>query len=45
KNFTARLQTLTLDNEYQPNARFSVANVNKDEWKNLLDAVIAKFSK
>jgi anaerobic carbon-monoxide dehydrogenase, CODH/ACS complex subunit epsilon len=45
KNFTARLQTLTLDNEYQPNARFSLANVNAAEWKKFLDAVIAKFAK
>jgi CO dehydrogenase/acetyl-CoA synthase complex epsilon subunit len=45
KNFTARLQTLTLDNEYQPNARFSLGNVNDTEWKAFLDAVIAKFAK
>ncbi|HME54046.1 MAG TPA: CO dehydrogenase/acetyl-CoA synthase complex subunit epsilon [Candidatus Lokiarchaeia archaeon] len=44
KNFTDRLQTLTLDNEYQPNARFSLGNVNKDEWKNFLETLIAKFS-
>ncbi|NMC06570.1 MAG: CO dehydrogenase/acetyl-CoA synthase complex subunit epsilon [Candidatus Lokiarchaeota archaeon] len=45
KNFTARLQTLTLDNEYQPNARFSLGNVNDVEWKRFLDAIIAKFAK
>nr|MDO8113984.1 CO dehydrogenase/acetyl-CoA synthase complex subunit epsilon [Candidatus Sigynarchaeota archaeon] len=45
KNFTARLQTLTLDNEYQPNARFSLGNINKDEWKKFFDTLISKFSK
>ncbi len=45
KNFTARLQTLTLDNEYQPNARFSLGNINNDEWKKFFDALISKFAK
>lgn len=44
KNFSERIQTLSLDNEFQPNARFSVGNMNKDEWKAFLDALIAKFS-
>ncbi|MHA1698225.1 MAG: CO dehydrogenase/acetyl-CoA synthase complex subunit epsilon [Promethearchaeota archaeon] len=43
KNFTDRLQTLTLDPEFQPNARFSLGNVNQDEWKKFLEELIASF--
>lgn len=43
KNFTDHIQTLTIDREYQPNARFSLGNVGKDEWKALFEALIAKL--
>jgi CO dehydrogenase/acetyl-CoA synthase complex epsilon subunit len=45
KNFSEGLKTLTLDNEFQPNARFSVGNLNKDEWKAFLEALIEKLGK
>jgi CO dehydrogenase/acetyl-CoA synthase complex epsilon subunit len=45
KNFSEGLKTLTLDNEFQPNARFSVGNLSKEEFKAFLDALIEKLSK
>nr|MDO8118027.1 CO dehydrogenase/acetyl-CoA synthase complex subunit epsilon [Candidatus Sigynarchaeota archaeon] len=44
KNFTEHLQTLVIDNEFQPNARFSLGNVSKAEWEKFLEALISKFA-
>ncbi|MHA1681679.1 MAG: CO dehydrogenase/acetyl-CoA synthase complex subunit epsilon [Promethearchaeota archaeon] len=44
KNFTDHIQTLTIDREYQANARFSLGNIGKDEWKELFEVMISKFS-
>lgn len=44
KNFSETLQTLTIDAEYQPNARFSLGNVSKKEWKSFFDDLIEIFS-
>ncbi|MHA1792975.1 MAG: CO dehydrogenase/acetyl-CoA synthase complex subunit epsilon [Promethearchaeota archaeon] len=44
KNFSESLQTLTIDREYQSNARFSLGNLNSDEWKEFFDVLISKFN-
>lgn len=44
KNFTENLKTLTIDNEYQGNARFSLGNVNNGEWKEFFEVLTGSFS-
>ncbi|MFX0103755.1 MAG: CO dehydrogenase/acetyl-CoA synthase complex subunit epsilon [Candidatus Hodarchaeota archaeon] len=44
KNFTEQLKTLTIDREYQGNARFSLGNINKEEWAKFFEVLISKFA-
>ncbi len=43
KNFTNWLRTVELDKYSHPNARFSLPNLNDDDWKDFLEKVIEKL--
>jgi len=43
KNFTNWLKTVDLDKYSHPNARFSLPNLSNDDWKEFLEALIAKL--
>jgi len=40
KNFTKNLRTIDLDRYAHPNARFSLANLSDEEWKEFLEKLI-----
>jgi len=42
KNYS-EYRTVSLDRYYHPNARFSLPNLEKEEWIKLIDAVISKL--
>ncbi len=42
KHFAPQLKTVTLDNQYQPHASFSFANLPAAEWQKSLDAIIGR---
>ncbi|GAG99975.1 unnamed protein product [marine sediment metagenome] len=43
KNFTNWLRTIDLDKFAHPNARFSLPNLNEEEWKTFLENLIEKL--
>lgn len=43
KNFTTHLRTIDLDKYAHPNARFSLANLSNEEWKEFLEKLTVKL--
>jgi len=43
KNFTTYLRTIDLDKYAHPNARFSLANLSDEEWKEFLEKLTVKL--
>ncbi len=43
KNFTTYLRTIDLDKFSHPNARFSLANLSDEEWKDFLEKLTGKL--
>jgi len=43
KNFTTYLRTIDLDKYAHPNARFSLANLSDEDWKEFLEKLIEKL--